>query len=97
MIRFDGAWVRAHATVTPAGFTVIAPVYATSTMDSPGALDPTAFGNVLRGPDRIAVGSITLMWPLRAGETQDLQIMCAPGFESECMNVDPAIPLDGGP
>ena len=97
VIRFDAEWVRAHAQVTPTGFTVVAPIFATSTMDSPGALDPVAFANVIRGTDRIGIGSISLMWPLRNGGMQDLPVMCAPGFESECMNVDPSIPLDGGP
>lgn len=97
VIRYEAGWVRAHALATPTGFTVTAPLFASSTMDSPGGLDPVAFGNVIRGTDRIAVGAITLMWPLRAGDSQDLPIMCAPGFESECMNVDPSIPLDGGP
>jgi len=97
VMRFDAVWVQARAEVTPTGFTVAVPIYATSEMDSPGALDPTAFGNVLRGDDRIAIGSITLTWPLRGGEMQDLPMMCAPGFEAECMDVDPSLPLDGGP
>jgi len=97
VMRFDAAWVQARATVTPTGFEITTPVYATSEMDSPGALDPTAFGNVLHGDDRIAIGSITLSWPLRGGEMQDLPMMCAPGFEAECMDVDPSLPLDGGP
>ncbi len=97
VMRFDAAWVQERAMVTPTGFTIAVPIYATSEMDSPGALDPTAFGNVLRGDDRIAIGSITLTWPLRGGEIQDLPMMCAPGFEAECMDVDPSLPLDGGP
>lgn len=97
VIRADGAWVRSHADVTAAGFEVVVPLDATSAMDSPGALDPIAFGNVIHGADRIALGAITLRWPLHAGETQGLAVMCAPGFELECMNVDPSIPLDGGP
>ena len=96
VIRFDGAWVRARAEVTPTGFIVPVPIFATSDMDSPGALDPVAFGTVIRGADRIASGAITLMWPLRGGNTQDLPVMCSPGFEAQCMNVD-AAPLDGGP
>ena len=96
VMRFDAAWVQARAMVTPTGFTVAVPVYATSEMDSPGALDPTAFGTVLHGDERIAIGSITLSWPLRGGEMQDLPMMCAPGFEAQCMDVDPSLPLDGG-
>ena len=92
VIRFDGAWVRERAETTPTGFTVEVPIFATSNMDSPGALDPVAFGTVIRGTERIAGGAITLRWPLRGDDTQDLPVMCTPGFEAQCMNVDP-----GGP
>lgn len=97
VMRFDATWVQARATVTPTGFAIAVPIYATSEMDSPGAFDPTAFGNVLHGDDRIASGSITLTWPLRGGEMRDLPMMCVAGREAECMNVDPSLPLDGGP
>ena len=97
VIRYDGAWVRSHAQVTSAGFMVSLPVFATSQADSPGAYDPTAYGTVLHGADRIGIGAITLPWPLRGGVEQDFPIMFAAGFELECANMDPSLPLDGGP
>jgi len=97
VMRFDAVWVQARAEVTPTGFAIALPVYATSEMDSPGAFDPTVAGNVLHGDERIAGGEITLTWPLRGGEMRDLAIMCVAGREAECMNVDPSLPLDGGP
>lgn len=97
VLRINGTWVRSHAQVIDSGFSVIVPVFATSTLDSPGALEPVARATVLRRSERIAVGSITLTWPLHGGASQDLAIMCWPDFESQCVNVDPSIPLDGGP
>jgi hypothetical protein len=96
VIRAEESWVRSHAQAIDTGFSVVVPIYATSTADSPGSLDPVAMGTFLRLGERIAVGSITLGWPLH-GTGQDLPIMCWPGFEPQCEDIDPTLPIDGGP